>query len=1192
MAININDGVSNVGVHLIPKDKIPPRLNTIGPLLVGGNFRGPGHVAANAGFLELRCVINRECPFTSTNAVDDTLVLNEETIFDYPKHVRELLKTTPGTEGIYLRPELNFRHNYIFGITKREDENGNPQSSISELPIPDNHPSQNSAYKSEQQWRIVRSVFDTGDVLTPEQYFSNARTPQDFTTACDLQPPIWRYTTINKEYDPNRDPDTKTNNILMPQQTNTSICGGVGVHWRLDKATDLFQGEDFFVEFRKSAPATDINSVLNRASEDTDFDGATPDQEASVGGFTESADASAISSTSAELTWADSDYFSVDAKNTFDSNGDPINRGVTGYDENNKVYDDNTYDIRTQAYYVVEVGKGHKDHNYLFFITQRGPVTCVNIRNKKSRIVSVFNSDTSVVGDKTGSVVSGRQLIEAEWFRMNVRHHLGLLVVEFEGPNFKSAPWIIQKTVDVDLNNEKNETVQQPVIMFVPKAKMSLWGGNMLTGFLFGPLQYQESAAFKFPPNVRPFTNKELEERAQHMINASEGQNLSLDKRKENVAQQINEIANQRIALSKINATYSLPAKAKNEVLLTSTDHDIEGIAPGVQGERLDPGRFEPSPFGDLSASQTRKAIRECQAKSKQIVNSMFVQDAQRYTDSTGRNRKGTFFKGDTIKERSEIESSISTVVSESEGDTSGRNVEFKVDVELFSGNHVFLNDDGEATFTLPRCKTPIMTMFRLKSTPLDIPRWETRGFECSHHVMSFSDAWAAQDFTKIEHTGQIQFLLHEEMPAAQENKFGIPFEDADFEDDNDRTEDLLALRDKAFYIEVWGGYKPGPGLEFIEDFVNLTGGSVCNYSQLPGFFKLFTGICYGGDVSYAYGKRVMNCQIFDYTKILQDQRLFNSPFFDGVKDIVAVDELLQFAGFRSAKTDHPRFMLSRLSSNNDNEVHSIIGPDGRMSFSSNYALPSSYARLQQPFFKFNDGDTLYDGIIKIAERGGKLFFFDAYGVAHYENYNDIVVDTLTQGRNAKEQNREAIILSPIFWFTTNHNIWPGQLIFNSLTVQESVSDVFNHVKLLSNTPNNEVLFHDDLSWASVEDPKVEGFIGYLKTVYQAEGIFGSQQSAKSIMEFYKAFRRPPYVVRFETYGQPLRALDIVSVNGQRLRVMRVNSTMDPARNVWWQEVECEWLKPIESEVDPVKTRPQEDLPQQFSVSQVPDPEE
>ena len=104
----------------------------------------------------------------------------------------------------------------------------------------------------------------------------------------------------------------------------------------------------------------------------------------------------------------------------------------------------------------------------------------------------------------------------------------------------------------------------------------------------------------------------------------------------------------------------------------------------------------------------------------------------------------------------------------------------------------------------------------------------------------------------------------------------------------------------------------------------------------------------------------------------------------------------------------------------------------------------------------------------------------------------------------------------------------------------------------------------DDLEWDSFDDPDSEGFIGYLKTFYQQESAFGTPEAIQNIKEFYRIFFRPPIVVKFETFGQPMRALDIVVFNNQPLRVMKVDSVIDPKRNIWWQNLECEWMRKVQ----------------------------
>ena len=70
------------------------------------------------------------------------------------------------------------------------------------------------------------------------------------------------------------------------------------------------------------------------------------------------------------------------------------------------------------------------------------------------------------------------------------------------------------------------------------------------------------------------------------------------------------------------------------------------------------------------------------------------------------------------------------------------------------------------------------------------------------------------------------------------------------------------------------------------------------------------------------------------------------------------------------------------------------------------------------------------------------------------------------------------------------------------------------------------------------------------------------QSHLRNILNFYRAMRRPPLVINFESYGQPVRALDTVLVCGQPARVMKVDASISPKENRWWNTFECEWLYP------------------------------
>jgi len=282
----------------------------------------------------------------------------------------------------------------------------------------------------------------------------------------------------------------------------------------------------------------------------------------------------------------------------------------------------------------------------------------------------------------------------------------------------------------------------------------------------------------------------------------------------------------------------------------------------------------------------------------------------------------------------------------------------------------------------------------------------------------------------------------------------------------------------------------------------------------------------------------------------LRGSRFFNSPWFDGVKDINCIHEIMQMCGFRDKGKYDPENLIKFLSQNATTRDPGVFFHhfDGRLFKMESYALPSGYNRLDQPAFKFNDGDPFMDAVAKIAKRAGKVFFFDQWGIAHYENFQDIIQSDYL-GR---------VPISPLCAFTTNPELWPGQLVFNKLQRNYDVRGVTNHIKIMSNTPDFYLLIGDDLNWSSMDNPESEGFIGYLKSMYQPEGMFGSKEAMMDSIRKYSVSFRPKIISKFETYGVPLRANDIIQINGENTRVTKVTNSITAEKNEWWMEVETE----------------------------------
>ncbi len=1116
----------------IPKDKEPALESLPG--------YGSGVPVANSGVVEIKCVINGKCPFVKSPYMHDILVFNAQSMKDYPEEVQKNLAAIPGAEGVFLRPRHLYRHTFIAGPPKSQENASffDPREKIVKIdPSKGVFGSGSPVYERYQRFIIQPNVFD-GKFLSPDQYGKEAR---DSATSCEEQAK-WQYEVITPD---DVSLDSLSRSVLMPKQVAGTTCNGFGVHWRLTKQTPLKQGQDFFVEFYRRSRSIDIpESARDAANKELSKPFVL---EPYLG-----------------LDTLCREWVLYPPK---DECGNDIrlrrNRAVCKYsDDGFDVHDDSTYNFRDQAYYVIELGYGpaieigpqsKKDtttntgksknksaspvqptiQQYFIIITQRGNPICVRLEDGNSILVSEFDNGFNVSSnvERSSGRISGKQIIESEQCRMTVRNHLGDLIVTFESPTFTSSPWIIHR-VDSVVGPSKSTggkfIYDETKMAVVGKGPISLWGGNMNSGFVFGILEYHQGSGDKQSPVKFTCPPQSAEKAARDPCDPNPQQQQQ--QQNGGVVEPLSASSGSTVNLRDDvrQNSLALPLNTTHSILLSSTDNPPNGF-----------------------------------------VGDFFTQDAQQFFQLSTRGTAtvdGRFFnRSVSLKEKTTgKESKIKVQKVKAVQDKSRRMEMFKLDITLQAGGYTFdednggyLDDDDGKVWHVNSCVTPVLTMVRLVAEPDETKdRWQVIPKDVSEHVIEFNDSWSAQDFFKIEHTGTIKFLVNQ----------GAVY-------DNNQTEYLMSLIDKAFYIEVWARYRSVN--DNNESLPSSPNGY--NYSKMDGYHKLFTGICYGGTVMLDMGQRIIECQIFDYSKILQEMLFFNSPFYDGVKDIVAVREILRMAGLKDKKKDDPGVLVKTFAQKKDGQMHFGVGPDGRLVPVNAYALPNAYDKLSQPFFKFNDGDKFYDAIMKIGQKGGKCFYFDTYGVAHFESYFDFSVvgvmsgidDALLGGSQADCSSGRPATSSTVsseslalWWYTTNPDYWQGQMMYNSVKYSRAVGDVYNHVKIKGNTPDSELFFLDDMDWSSVDDPTKEGFLGYIKTVFQTESIFGSVESARNIMNFYKAMRRPPLVINFESYGQPVRALDTIIVCGQPSRVMKVDASISPKENRWWNTFECEWLYP------------------------------
>ena len=1038
--------------------------------------------AINSGVVIAHCYINSFCPFVMVPKEEQSLVFNSETlnknIIKYLDNgnFEQTLTTTEGVDGVNFQISQIYRHSFLYTKTgTKNKDNTCVWSELKATSVAGDAKKVKDAYKEHQSWKVVPSIFDiskdTDDICNQDvvwEYRSEKRV--DRTIDRD----------IKEDYNLSSDADVLTidrDNIQILSQKASFSKSGEGVHWKIDKKTNLYKGEDFYVTFFKDSNLSTAKAKGKHPIPDS------------------------------------SEYYCLEPGAKYGS----INLNNFGHSSKDielkdaKNIDNHPLSLYNQAYYVIEIGVKDNDHNYFIIIAEKAnPVFLHRFRigdstgkggtpkQWKARILSDCKS------------IGGDSLIKAKSFTVYVRNHLGKIVIQFTGLDKDVAPWVIDRNdwvVDDD-GSEGNSgkgsgvteiEIDKKVIMFVPDAKVSIWGGNLLCSLSFGPLVYNRGRYdFVFPVgDITTSSDVELRVSPDNLV--------------------------------PFPKWFSLPYGVKKNVRLSVSDIEIQEIQSNIEypGESV-----------------------ETKGKNKK----MFTQQSQIYIDTDGE-RDGNFYYGPPIQStgvkiysgknkkdgkifdvyndyKSVIEAQIGEVIN----DDSKRISKFKVNITLETGSHTFESKktrgiknpkdspkSGGGVWKVDRCKTPVMSFLRVVSDTDHSSKWSDQSFflDVSDHVMEFTQSWSASSFHEMEHTGTLKFLLNDNMFI-----------------ENDVKEQMYALQNKAFYVQVWGGYRD-------ED-----------YTRMNAVYPLFTGLCMGGNIEYSWNKRIMTCKLYDYTKILRDQRFFNAPFYDGVRDVNAIYDILSLASFKSFDVFDPAFLVRQMA---ERGAYLDAGPishvNGRDFITNSYTLPSGYDRLEQAYFKPEDASPMYDELIHIAKIAGKLFYFDELGIAHYEEYRDLIVNEAS-GAGGLE-------FLPLFEFTTNPQYYVGQMIFSKIDWGYNVDEIFNNIKLFTSTPNMTPIVHDSINWNSLYNPKSEGFLGYTKMYYQANGAWGSLKAVQAVAKQYVIQFKPAVHSSFETYGVPLKALDFISINGEKARVMKVEHTLDPASNRWWMMVETERFQTV-----------------------------
>jgi hypothetical protein len=235
----------------------------------------------------------------------------------------------------------------------------------------------------------------------------------------------------------------------------------------------LFQGEDFFVEFRRRAYTPDALNSKDKLM---------------------------------------SQYRYLDSSLN-PSGGTVFNAGVVDVDKDNQIVEESrpTFDFNAQPYYIIEIGSGTNDHYFIILAQNAKPrlvhvadnVPVVNITTTLTVAQPLFECSRTL---GIYNEVSSKDLMDKDVMRIQVRQHLGALVITFAG--YEGKPWVISRTDPVEINGQQGtgsapaDYKEEVIPMLIAAAPVSLYAGNLKVAWSFGPLVYEHKANITIPQAV------------------------------------------------------------------------------------------------------------------------------------------------------------------------------------------------------------------------------------------------------------------------------------------------------------------------------------------------------------------------------------------------------------------------------------------------------------------------------------------------------------------------------------------------------------------------------------------------------------------------------------------------------------------------------------------------------------------
>ena len=282
--------------------------------------------------------------------------------------------------------------------------------------------------------------------------------------------------------------------------------------------------------------------------------------------------------------------------------------------------------------------------------------------------------------------------------------------------------------------------------------------------------------------------------------------------------------------------------------------------------------------------------------------------------------------------------------------------------------------------------------------------------------------------------------------------------------------------------------------------------------SVLQSFVGLSTNI----STTLIAGKETCTVTFEDYTFILKNTPIVNSPFYDGMVGYYVVRDLAIRAGATTF-------------------VNDWVSPN-------DYFLPSGFS-FSKPSIRWDSSKMIFDCIMEVVKRFEAFVYFDELGRYH--------IAKLPGGLFS-----EPTVISAVF--TTSPFEADTQFLVGEKTLDISYESTVNVISILSlERDTRNAIFYNRVAHGS------ENHLLYKRVYLKNEAALGEIDVVRGWAEdLAQRVFCPILKIRFQCIGNSTTVLPLsfITVDGQPFRVMSYKRSYKADTNDFISSYECEWL--------------------------------